>query len=141
MEFHLMWDGREEIPPQPYEIEQAEWIIKHERELHDAFVNYMFKEYPAIRHDVQETTDISQEEMDRVLPLIDSITELKALILPCHFTICAIEGESVPMIGIGGDCTWEMEHGFGVIMKGLEPLKYGHEDISFTWYDFEDFMK
>ena len=35
------------------------------------------------------------------------------------------------VVGLGGSCTWDEEHGFGVLLKENDVLAVGGEDVAF----------
>jgi hypothetical protein len=52
----------------------------------------------------------------------------------------AIEEDRKPFLGIELGCTWEEEHGLGILLHGAKVLKIGHADTAFTLWVAKQYL-
>lgn len=78
--------------------------------------------------------DFLGEEIERLMPAIKTDTELLPLIELQSVYVHPAESEGVAYIGMGFRCTWDVEHGLGVILHRDTVVEIEGADISFNWY-------
>ena len=115
--------------------EKAEWGAKYEKQL-DEFLDQwpavrslvhqeLFKMYQEIYPDMW---DFRRDEPAAALALpepvsVETIAQL--------FKITTITLHKNGKVGISGNCTWDEEHGFGVLVKGNKVLRTGAADEAY----------
>jgi hypothetical protein len=132
-------EGRNEAPIQEGEIALVRWLIDNESAVHDAMLERLFEEYPQMRKESLEL--FGKEERDRVLPVVKTPMELKALMGVSFVNVHPMAKDGKPFIGVELGCTWEQEHGLGVLMHGAKVLKVGGAETAFTRWIADRFAK
>jgi hypothetical protein len=132
-------EGRNESPLAPGEIALVRWLIDNEAAVHDAMLNRLFEEYPHIRSEWLEA--YSEQERDKVLPIVKTPADLKELIGVAFVNVHPIAKDHKPFIGVELGCTWEQEHGVGILLHGAKALKIGGAETAFTKWIVEKFAK
>jgi hypothetical protein len=121
-------EGRADGPLKPDEVQLVQWVVDHQREVHDGMLNTLFAEYPAIREKFSDWID--EDEIEQLLPVIGDPQELKKLVGVSSINIHQISKDGKPFIGIELGCTWDDEHGVGVLMHGDKGLEVGGADTA-----------
>ena len=120
-------EGRDNKPLNNVELRSVQWFIDHEKIVHDAMLGILYEKYPSIRN---EFLDYLAEEADKLLPNINHPLELKNLIGIQSINIHQISKDNIPYIGIELYCSWDEEHGVGVLLHGSEALEVGEGDTA-----------
>ena len=68
-----------------------------------------------------------------LMPAIQSKEDLKKLIDLRHVHIHPWIKDGVGYVGLQFGCTWDREHGFGVMMHRDRVVSVGSADVSFAW--------
>lgn len=121
-------EGRETDPMNETETSLALWFLENEGGVVDAMLDAVIEEYPAI----QEEYDYSDEEKAEYMPDIRSKKDLRKLIELQTVYIHPIQKDGIPYIGFSFECTWDEEHGLGVLMHGTRKVRIGGADTAMT---------
>lgn len=121
-------EGRGEGPLSGREIDLVKWVIDHQATVHDAMLERLFAEYPAMRKQALDWFDA--DEAEKVLPQVQSSSQLKAIVGISSINVHQIEQDGRPFIGVELDCSWETEHGVGILLHGDKPLEIGGADTA-----------
>jgi hypothetical protein len=70
---------------------------------------------------------------DSLMPAVRSAEELKRLIDLRHVHVHPWTKDGVGYVGLQFGCTWDQEHGFGVLMHRDRVVSVGSADVSFAW--------
>ena len=70
---------------------------------------------------------------DSLMPAIQSAEELSRLIDLRHIHVHPWIKDGVGYVGLQFGCTWDQEHGFGVLMHRDRVVSVGSADVSFAW--------
>lgn len=146
-------DVDEQEPPTTEQIAAFKYLATNEEKITNAILDKLFEDWSAIRaewlpllgydsemeeaEDDEEREDI-QAEYDQILPDAKVPDDLKAVIgLHCvHIqTICK---EGFAYVGFEFGCTWETEHGYGVLIHKDRVVDTGHASVSFDGVPFEE---
>lgn len=119
-------EGRDASPLNPDEIRLATWTLENERIVSDAVKKAILHEYPSL----QDSYGYSAEERAEFMPDISSPSDLKRLVGLYAINVHQIEKDGVPYIGFEFGCTWDEEHGLGVLMHGTRCVKVGGADTA-----------
>lgn len=119
-------EGRDTSPLIPREIALVDWAITHERAVSDAAKAAIFDAYPALR----KTYGYSAEDAAELMPELSDADDLKHLIGLRAVNIHQIEKDGRPYIGLEFGCTWDAEHGLGVLMHGTRVVEVEGSDTA-----------
>jgi hypothetical protein len=122
-------EGRDDAPLAPDEIARVRWLIEHQAEIHESVRLAVFRAYPGIRKEVRAGHN-EEVEANRLAPPIDSPEGLRSLMGVVSFYVHHIEKPGPPYIGIELGCTWDDEHGLGVLLHGATALEVGGADTA-----------
>lgn len=111
-------------PPTHTELALAQWFVDNEptvsMAVRDAILSYL-REHRGVAPDVQTTAG------------------LKACIGLHTVHVHPTEREDLPYLGFELGCTWDEEHGLGVLMHGMRLVSIGGSDIAILlWMAEED---
>jgi hypothetical protein len=124
--------GRDDSPLKDDEIEFVRWAVRNSSEMQRSLLNGLFAAYPSL----QEQYDgfVEPEEM----PSIRTVDDLRLLIGLHSVTVHQIEKDGVPYVGFEFGCTWDVEHGLGVLMHGTRVVEIGGADTAILLWIAED---
>lgn len=94
----------------------------------------VFQRYP----DWQDQYGYDDEERQAYMPTVGSPAELRRLIGLHQVHIHALELNSIPYIGLEFGCSWDPEHGLGILMHGTRVVRVGGADTSILVWMAED---
>ncbi len=80
---------------------------------------------------VQELRAQFSEEYAHLVPLVENVSQLKELLTPTGIYIGELDPKK-EAIGLLFECTWEEEHGLGVLIKNWKVEEVSHQDVAFT---------
>jgi hypothetical protein len=117
-------EGRDAHPLTDRERALIQWFIDHERIVSEAVKAAIFHEYPRL----QEQYGYSPAERVQCMPDISSPEELKPLVGLHSVNVHQIEKGEAPYLGFEFGCTWDDEHGLGVLVHGTRVVEVGGAD-------------
>lgn len=121
-------EGRDDAPLKDSEVNLVRWVIENEAAVHEAMIQRLFDEYPKFREEAIGWFD--EDEANRLLPEVHSPEGLKKLVGIVSINVHQIAKGGMPYIGIELGCTWEVEHGVGILLHGSTPLEIGGADTA-----------
>ena len=128
-------EGRGREPLTESELTSVRWVIDHEASISNALLSSLLKEYPSL----QAQYGYSGEEETRLMPDIKSVEEFRGLIGLHAVNIHQVEKDGIPYAGFEFGCTWDEEHGLGILMHGTRPVEIGGADTAILlWIAKED---
>ena len=131
-------EGRGTEPLTDSEMSSIRWVIDHEASISSALLSSLLKEYPSL----QEQYGYSGEEKTQLMPDIKSIAGFQDLIGLHAINIHQVEKDGIPYVGFEFGCTWDDEHGLGVLMHGTRTVEIGGADTAILlWIAEEDAKK
>ncbi|WP_041417769.1 DUF6985 domain-containing protein [Shewanella woodyi] len=71
------------------------------------------------------------DSADKMAPIIEHIDQLKSLITPTGICIGELD-PSEEAVGLLFECSWEPEHGLGILLNNWTVEEIGHQDLAFT---------
>lgn len=119
--------GRSADPPSEAEVAAVSWVIENEASISHALIASLFKEYRCL----QELYGYTDEEKMRLMPDIESTDDLRSLLRFHNIHVHREQEDGIPYSGWGFGCTWESEHGLGILMHGSRTVKIGWADTAF----------
>lgn len=115
--------------------EAYEYILQNQRELLEKILLSLSTEYS----NMQDEYGYDDEEQDEYMPSVNNIRDFSKLLLPKRIYILDIEKENFQYIGFSFSCSWDDEHGYGVMMHKNRVVKMGGADTAFlSWIAEED---
>ena len=114
------------VPPggvvaQPPAVEQANayrHLLDHEEEIRDAILQAIFDAYPAMRARYPFGEELAVKEM----PTLDRPEQLRALLGLSIVHVLNVAKDGAAYVGFEFGCTWEEEHGLGVLTHRSRPV-------------------
>lgn len=115
--------------------EAYEYILYHQSELLGNIMSSLLSEYSKM----QDEYGYDDDEIDEYMPNVNSIHEFCKLMRPKRIYILDVEKDTLSYIGFSFSCSWDDEHGYGVMMHKNRVIKMGGEEIAFlSWVAEED---
>lgn len=128
-------EGRDPSPLTEQELASVNWFLENERSVSDAAKVAIFQKYP----DLQDSYGYSAREKAEFMPDISSAEDLASLIGLYAVHVHQIEKDGMPYIGLEFGCTWDDEHGLGVLMHGTRPVEVeGSDTARLLWIAKQD---
>jgi hypothetical protein len=128
-------EGRGNEPLTASEISSVCWVIDHEASISSVLLSSLLREYPSL----QEQYSYSDEKKTRLMPDINSVKDFRDLIGLHAINIHQVEKDGIPYAGFEFGCTWDEEHGLGVLMHGTRTVEIGGADTALLlWIAKED---
>ena len=121
-------EGRDDAALSEHEIELVKWVVDNQASVHDAMLEKLFEEYPAIRE--QALDSFGKDEAKKILPKVRFPAQLKDLVGISSINVHKIGQDGKPFIGVELGCTWEVGHGVGILLHGSTPLEIGGADTA-----------
>ena len=123
-------EGRDDAPLNDREVQAVQWAVEHRSALSRIVLATVYAEYPTIRTDLLEVYDL--EEVGDLAPPIEDPDGLKGLIGLSAIFVHRLDTGEAPYVGFLLECTWEEEHGLGVLMQGTRVVEIGDGDVAHT---------
>ena len=120
-------DGKEKGPPTPEQAEAYQYLLAHEQAISTAVRSSIYEVYP----DWREEYGLDEEEAAELMPDIEGPDQLKTLIGLANVHILPVAKDGVGYVGFELGCTWDDEHGLGVMMHKDRVVKLGGADSAF----------
>lgn len=128
-------EGRGNEPLTDSEIASILWVIENEASLSDAAMSSLLKEYPSL----QKRYNYSSKERATLMPDIKSPEDLRAFIGLYSVNVHPIQKDGIPYVGFELGCTWDEEHGLGILVHGTRAVRIGGADTAILrWMAEED---
>ena len=128
-------EGRGIEPLTNAELSAVHWVLEHEASLSSALLSALLKEYPSL----QKQYGYSGKEKTELMPDIKSVEDLRALIGLSSVNVHQVQKDGIPYAGFEFGCTWDEEHGLGVLMHGTRTVEIGGADTAMLlWIAKED---
>lgn len=121
-------EGRGIEPITTDEIVLIEWFLENEVKVSKSLLASLLQVYPAL----QELYGYSEQEKKEFMPNVSDINDFKKLIsLHTVFIHPLDKFDGIPYIGFEFGCTWDLEHGLGVLMHGERAVEVGDANTAF----------
>lgn len=111
-----------------WQLTLANQFCEREEELKESVYQKILEHY---LEEAEELRLQFGEEYQNLVPLVENTDQLKKLLTPTGVYIGELEASEEP-IGLLFECTWEEEHGLGVLINNWKVEEVGHQDVAFT---------
>ena len=111
-------------------LHTARWLIANDAQVERAIIDKLLADLPTLRK-IQDGIVIGDDEQ----PLPESWDEptMRTMIRLLHLNIHPIAGKQ-PYFGAEFLCTWEHEHGYGIMFHGTDVVETGGGDVpNLSW--------
>jgi hypothetical protein len=119
-------EGRGPEPLTVAEVASVYWVLENEATVSKALLSTLLAEYPSL----QEQYGYSAEEQAQFMPKVTTIDGFRNLIGLHSVNVHTVRKDGVPYIGFELGCTWDDEHGLGVLMHGTRVVEVGGADTA-----------
>jgi hypothetical protein len=117
--------GVAERPPSAEQANALRYLLEHEEAIRDALVAAIFEEYPVIRAKLLGQGFVDESE----LPALEQPEQLKAHIGLSTVHVLPVVKKDAAYIGFEFGCTWDEEHGVGVMTHQSRIVELPHLGI------------
>lgn len=107
------------------QIRAYNYLIDNQEQIINAILSCLYDRYPEIKG-----ADENGEEGEEYLPEVKDISDLKPLIELYHVHIIDVFKNGIAYIGYEFNCTWDEEHGLGVMMFKDRIVDIGGSDTA-----------
>ncbi len=125
----LVSDAQNPEPPDAEYLALVDRILDDGPQISRAVQLALWTAYPVIRDGY---TEMYGEEPGDLMPPLSSPEDLRSVLGLHTLHIHGIEANGVPYVGYEFGCTWEDEHGLGMLMHGATLADLGHADTAMT---------
>jgi hypothetical protein len=105
-------------------------MTEHWKDTLAAVLRALLPHYERMR---PEFIDFLGAEADRLMPAVATVEELRALIDLRQVHIHPWSKDGIGYVGLQFGCTWDREHGLGVLLHRERVVDLGGADVSFAW--------
>lgn len=117
----------EDSQPTKQQQKAFQFLIDHEATIVSKLLHSIFTFYPEERSKYGYT----ENELAKMMPAIDEPTQLHKLIGLSTVHLLSVEYGGVAYIGFEFGCTWDQEHGLGLMTHKKRVIDIGGADSSF----------
>ncbi|NIY78139.1 hypothetical protein HCZ23_01455 [Celeribacter sp. HF31] len=122
-------EGRDEASMSAEEVALTIWVQDNHEKQKPELLNAVLEAYPDFRRQYFEDYDIKENEEE--LPAITSVEGLTKVIALEEINVHQISKDGVPYVGYQFSCSWDEEHGLGVLMHDKRVIEVGGADKAF----------
>jgi hypothetical protein len=114
-------------PPLAEQVLAFRLLLENERAVADSILHAVFAEYPGMR----KSYGYDEEEAAKFMPEIKQAKQLRTLIGLSNVHVLNVAKDGIGYTGFEFGCTWDDEHGLGIMMHRDRVVKIGGADTSF----------
>ena len=124
--------------PEPSEEQVAayEFLKKNEKEVAETVLAEILKKFPELR---QTYNADEEDDLRKWMPVLNDASGLRNLISMDTVHVLNVSKERKAHVGFQFDCSWDEEHGLGVMTHGMRVVEIGIAESSFdevaAWRD------
>jgi hypothetical protein len=119
--------GDNQVAPSPEQAEAVRHLLAHQSTVRDTVLAAILREYPAMR----ESYGYDDDEADELMPEVSEAGHLRDLLGLSNIHVLTVAKEGTAYIGFEFGCTWDTEHGLGVMTHRGRVVEVGGADTSF----------
>jgi hypothetical protein len=121
-------EGGKKSPLTEQDHASVQWWLDHEAEVASAVLEGLLAEYPRL----QQLYGYEGAERETYMPDVSRTEEFRQLIGLHNVHFVPLLKEGLPYVGYEFGCTWDGEHGLGVLTHGNRVVEVGGADTAFT---------
>ncbi len=116
-----------------------DYIIDNQKEMMDVILQEIFEYYEHYKMNLQ--CDYEEDEVEEWMPDLEDIRSLIPIIKPRRLHILNVSKNNLPYIGVQLNCSWDEEHGVGIMLWDNNIVSIGGSDASFMNWIAENHKK
>jgi hypothetical protein len=117
-------EARDDSPLRENEVQLVRWAIQHAPEMQHELLARLLSEYPSLRRKYASFVEPAQ------MPPVRTADDFRSLIGLHSMNVHQLEKDGLPYVGFELGCTWDDEHGLGVLMHGTRVVRIGGADTA-----------
>jgi hypothetical protein len=125
-------DESKPSPPCEAQVRSFCYIRDNDCVMCEKVLKAIFDVYPAWRENYK---DFLGEEFEKQMPVLHTLSDLKSLIGLSTVHILNVEKDGLAYVGFEFGCTWDEEHGLGVMSIGGRIIDVGSAEEAFSIND------
>ncbi|MCV9933248.1 hypothetical protein OIU80_13240 [Flavobacterium sp. LS1R47] len=139
IEYVILDDDSDEIEEHSVEHNNGiQYLQNNQTVILESILSDLLNKYP----NLQEIYDYPQDEKEDFMPDISEIKDFADLLSPSTIYITSVFKDNNPYIGYMFSCSWDQEHGLGIMTYKNQVIEIGGADTAFsTWSAEEDLNK
>lgn len=111
-------------------INAYKYLMQHQATIKNSILQVLLKEYK----NLQEQYGYEPEDAASIMPDVDNISQFKNLVGLSAVHLLNVSNDNTAYVGYEFGCSWEDEHGLGVMTHRDRVIEIGGADTSFlTW--------
>ncbi|MET3019048.1 DUF6985 domain-containing protein [Flavobacterium hydatis] len=115
-----------------------EYLQNNQTTILESILSELLNKYPKL----QEIYDYPEDEKQDFMPDISQTKDFADLLSPSSIYITSVFKDDIPYIGYMFSCSWDSEHGLGIMTHKNQIIEIGGADTAFsTWSAEEDLNK
>lgn len=119
-------EGRDNAPLSDAEVASVAWVVENEAALSAALLTALLAAYPSL----QDRYGYSVQEQAQCMPKVIDTEGFRDLIGLHSVNVHPLQVNGIPYVGFELGCTWDDEHGLGVLLHGTRVVKIGGADTA-----------
>lgn len=116
-------------PPSEAQLKGFCFVRDADKLLQEKVLKAVFDVYPAWR---ENSKDFLGEDLEEQMPALHAPSDLKPLIGLSTIHVLNVEKDGLAYVGFEFGCTWDEEHGLGVMTHAGHVIEVGSADESFS---------
>jgi hypothetical protein len=124
-------DDDEDAPPAAEQVAAYKHFRQNERAIREAVLKAVFAEFTKLKRR-GAFDDIDEDEGAADLARVKTAADLKRVIEPQSVGVLDHAKAGQAFIGLGFACTWDDEHGLGVLLHKSRVVKVGDAEVAFN---------
>jgi hypothetical protein len=135
----LRIDNKEnkQVAPSPEQVKAYQYLLANQEQIRDAMLEALLPEYEKLR----DVYGYDEEEAAQYMPPVQKASDFKKLIGLSSVHIQYVHKDGVAYVGYEFGCTWDDEHGLGIMTHLQRVIEIGGADTSFLWWVADDDAK
>lgn len=113
------------------------YLKNNQVQILESILNALLKKYPSL----QELYDYSEEDKKDFMPDLTDIKGFSDLLSLGTFYVTSVYKDDIPYIGFLFSCSWDPEHGLGIMTHKDRIIKIDGADTAFSIYTAKDDLK
>lgn len=114
-----------------------EYLQNNQMQILESMLTGLLEKYP----DLQKLYDYPEEDKPYFMPDIKGIKGFATLLSPLSFFITSVYKDDIPYIGFSFSCSWDSEHGLGVMTHKDRVIKIDGAEMAFAIWAAKDDLK
>jgi len=129
-------EGADKAPLRQRDLVLIHWATDHAAEMQRGMLDKLLAQYAEIQQKYKEFVEAED------LPTVRSVQEFRSLIGLHTLNVHPIHHKGVPYVGFEFGCSWDAEHGLGILMHGTRVVEIGGADTAILqWIAEKDAKK